>query len=1211
MLNKLLAYLLTLCMIFSCISVGAEEKRSVVYMTNAVACADDIVELQLVIDGNNGFVNLGLEIEYDKSVMTLMSVEGNPDVGATCTTAQNIDAVPYNIGWDSTENVYFNGTLATFVFRVKSNAYKDKQMVYVDYYKGRNGNYIDGASVNYDEYDNPLNLTYEPGCIMINEPVSPPNSGGSGGGGGIPEDSVAAMLSTNVAKPGETVDINLELYNNTGFANLGFEIDYDSSIMSLVSANGNPSVGATFTSAQTVGTKPYNLGWDSVSNVYFNGTLATLTFRIADDAPVGFYTLQLSYYKGRNGNYVDGDSVNYDENENPVCIRYIHGCIEVEESEVTDTENYRIEFVSEKSTYCIGEEFDVQVWMYSEDTVLRIFDDEYTVNGFDSTKAGICSVTVSYGGFSKTFEVEVIDNKPAEPVKTYVVQTDTTEGVTISPSGYSVVNEGTILKYMITAQEGYIIDYLTVNGVYAITTNGVLSFAVDSDTVVKVSAVKKSFDIEAMHSPDGRVEVSTASVEYGGSSSAIIIPDEGYIVADVIVDGVSVGACRSYKFTDVKENHFISAVFEKVVQTVNVVAVSGKGGSVYPAKALINSGSGAKFTAAPDYGYHLLKAEISGKAVEVDGNDIFLDNICDNSLLEVSFGKNLYEVSASNAEGASIYINHNGAYSENVAVPYMNEVEAVINVENGYKLNALYVNDTPVKAEKSQNGLVYRFCVKKDTVISARCGRDFVCEFNQAVEDAGLAAYINADNALVKKSQFEELALRYSLLSDEEKTICTSAYATVLAAIDRANAYIALNDSDIIAAIANLPETDKISSDNYRLHKERIYDTFGMYEELTSLSKSLIDYSYVSKLKAIKEKTDRYDRESKNIISYLYGLIKAVPDDITNKNLSAAYSALMLAENTYAGMNDDDKELVSDDMLNNLFVKHGNIVSMIQKLYVTPFTAKVLKASPVAVTDGVDEAEAKRAVIYDIMNVYHSFPAYVVEQISSSAIKRLDALFDSAAIKVASTVNNIPVDMHGDFDENTKLVLSDPEPDKEHISSSIGKSLYQAIDVKMYSDNKEVQPTSKIRIRLEISKAVSQADVSVVYIDDSGNLFDVQGTVFEELGKYYISFFVDHFSSFAVVYDDTVAEKADIVFDTAYLFEGDSLTAEISGAVNASDCNLWMVGYSAEGNITFVEKSSDGYVSATVADGTDKVKAMLWNEKMKPVSGVKEINVSR
>ena len=30
--------------------------------------------------------------------------------------------------------------------------YKDKQMVYVDYYKGRNGNYIDGASVNYDEY---------------------------------------------------------------------------------------------------------------------------------------------------------------------------------------------------------------------------------------------------------------------------------------------------------------------------------------------------------------------------------------------------------------------------------------------------------------------------------------------------------------------------------------------------------------------------------------------------------------------------------------------------------------------------------------------------------------------------------------------------------------------------------------------------------------------------------------------------------------------------------------------------------------------------------------------------------------------------------------------------------------------------------------------------------------------------------------------------
>ncbi len=57
-------------------------------------------------------------------------------------------------------------------------------------------------------------------------------------------------------------------------------------------------------------------------------------------------------------------------------------------------------------------------------------------------------------------------------------------------------------------------------------------------------------------SPSGDVEVKE-----GDDQSFTIIPDEQYIVHDVLVDGVSMGAVTSYTFSNVKSVHTISATF--------------------------------------------------------------------------------------------------------------------------------------------------------------------------------------------------------------------------------------------------------------------------------------------------------------------------------------------------------------------------------------------------------------------------------------------------------------------------------------------------------------------------------------------------------------------------------------------------------------------------------------------------------------------------
>lgn len=143
------------------------------------------------------------------------------------------------------------------------------------------------------------------------------------------EAAPSITVGTVTGKKGETVEIPVVLEDNTGFCNLGIEIGYDSTKLKLISAVGNSAVGnVNFVTAQNITQNPYNLVWNSVSNTTFCGTLATLSFEILTDAR-GTYPITIDYYKGRNGDYVDGDNVNYDENYAPVHFSYVNGSVTV------------------------------------------------------------------------------------------------------------------------------------------------------------------------------------------------------------------------------------------------------------------------------------------------------------------------------------------------------------------------------------------------------------------------------------------------------------------------------------------------------------------------------------------------------------------------------------------------------------------------------------------------------------------------------------------------------------------------------------------------------------------------------------------------------------------------------------------------------------------------------------------------------------------
>lgn len=121
------------------------------------------------------------------------------------------------------------------------------------------------------------------------------------------------------------------------------------------------------------------------------------------------------------------------------------------------------------------------------------------------------------------------------------------------PSGLHFSNQGNIvLEGDFTKEDGAIIEPCA-NHVY----NG--------GYVCLICGYIRCYDITATAGEGGSIEPSgTVAVMEGEDQTFVITPDNGYRVAEVLVDGEDVGAVTSYTFTDVKAAHTIEAIFERL-----------------------------------------------------------------------------------------------------------------------------------------------------------------------------------------------------------------------------------------------------------------------------------------------------------------------------------------------------------------------------------------------------------------------------------------------------------------------------------------------------------------------------------------------------------------------------------------------------------------------------------------------------------------------
>ena len=217
-----------------------------------------------------------------------------------------------------------------------------------------------------------------------------------------------------------------------------------------------------------------------------------------------------------------------------------------------------------------------------------------------------------------------------------------------------------------------------------------------SNEVSKYLPAIVNYTVTSSASSGGTISpTGTTSLLAGTSKTYYISPDVGYNIANVAVDGISVGSVGSYTFNNIASNHTIAASFS--IQTFAINASAGTGGVIAPAGISTGAyGSSKTFTITPNLGYSISNVLVDGVSVGAVSSYTF-NGLNTNHTISASFIVKPvnYTVTASAGVGGSI--SPAGA----VSVQSGSSKIFTITPSTGYAVSNVTVNGVSVGAVSS------------------------------------------------------------------------------------------------------------------------------------------------------------------------------------------------------------------------------------------------------------------------------------------------------------------------------------------------------------------------------------------------------------------------------------------------------------------------------------------------------------------------------
>jgi len=341
-------------------------------------------------------------------------------------------------------------------------------------------------------------------------------------------------------------------------------------------------------------------------------------------------------------------------------------------------EGYRLFQRTEGQTY----NYTQPVWE-GTNTSTTVYNLEYDVTYYFVARA--------YVGIDESADSgEVSFFAPSPQTTNFTISASVNGNGSISPAGTVTVAEGADQSFTITpGSDSYIVDvWVDSVSVGAVTTYTFTQVSqnhtISADFAYYTHTISASSGTGGSISPTGSV-----SVNQGSSQGYTITPDAGYQVADVLVDGMSVGSVSSYIFDQVVEDHSIHATF--IADTVTITASAGTNGSISPAGSVsVSYGNSQSFTITPNTGYQVADVMVDGISVGPLASYTF-DQVVEDHSLQATFIADTVTITASVGANGSI-----SPPAGSVSVPIGNSQTFAISPDSGYKISDVWVDGVSV-----------------------------------------------------------------------------------------------------------------------------------------------------------------------------------------------------------------------------------------------------------------------------------------------------------------------------------------------------------------------------------------------------------------------------------------------------------------------------------------------------------------------------------
>ncbi len=236
---------------------------------------------------------------------------------------------------------------------------------------------------------------------------------------------------------------------------------------------------------------------------------------------------------------------------------------------------------------------------------------------------------------------------------TYTITAYSGSNGNIEPSGTITVEKGGSQSFTIMPDQDFTISRVLINGADVGSVSSYTFSNVQANQTISAEFTRETFVIQASAGPNGSISpTGDIALPAGSDQTFNMTPDPGYYIADVMVNGISVGNPSSYTFEDVRSNQQITVTFGNITYTI--VATAGEHGSIDPlGEITLNKGTNQEFTIKADTGYHIEDVLVDGESLGAVSSYIFSDISADHTI-EARFQETLHTITVTVGPGGNI-----------------------------------------------------------------------------------------------------------------------------------------------------------------------------------------------------------------------------------------------------------------------------------------------------------------------------------------------------------------------------------------------------------------------------------------------------------------------------------------------------------------------------------------------------------------------------